>query len=252
MDYRLMGKTFFLVCFMVLVAYLARAQERVTTLGIQFKPMIPSQFFNTDGEVFDNGEFIAELTPRFGHNFGMVVRHGITRMWSIETGISLVQRNFTINWQVPGLNSEVSSRYRFVSYEIPLQGLVYVRLGKQLWMNASGGVCLDMYPSYIATSTSVRRDTMVYDFSQDTFRRRWIQVAILANYGFEWRTRKSGFLYLGASFHRPFQEIAYTKSTVTINTNPSSVVYELAGSYLTVDLRYFFHEDPQRRKAKGN
>ncbi|MFN9801402.1 MAG: hypothetical protein ACK54P_15400, partial [Bacteroidota bacterium] len=134
----------------------------------------------------------------------------------------------------------------------PLQGLVYVRLGKQLWMNASGGVCLDMYPSDIATSTSVRRDTMVYDFSQDTFRRRWIQVAILANYGFEWRTRKSGFLYLGASFHRPFQEIAYTKSTVTINTNPSSVVYELAGSYLTVDLRYFFHEDPQRRKAKGN
>ena len=226
------------------------SQERVTTLGIQFKPMIPSKFFGTSAEIATNGEFTAEFTPRIGHNVGMIVRHGFTKMWSFETGISLVQRNYSLDYTVPGLAKVEQLTFRFIGYEIPVQGLIYVRLGKQLWMNASGGLSLDMYPSDITSRSSVRQDTLVYDFYQDTFRRKWIQLAVLANYGFEWRTKESGFFYLGASFHRPFQEVAYTKASLEVNTNPSSLVYPLSGSYLTVDLRYFFHEDPEKKQKK--
>jgi hypothetical protein len=250
MDYRI-TQNVWLIALCSLLGLSVSAQERVTTLGVQFKPMVPSKFFGTAGQEITNGEFTAQVDPRFGHNFGMVVRHGLTKVWSFETGISLVQRNFRMNWSVPGLDAQSSVNYRFVSYEIPVQALVYVRLGKQLWMNASGGMCIDMYPSDIASATSSRRDTVVYDFVQDTFRRRWIQISVLANYGFEWRSKESGFFYIGASFHRPFQEIAYTRTSVTINSNPSSAVLEMNGSYLTLDLRYFFHEDPERRRKQS-
>ncbi len=255
MDFRinrnaLSGLYLSLICALLCGALPSYSQERVTTLGIQFKPMIPSVFFGTSAEVATNGEFTAEFTPRIGHNFGMVVRHGFTKMWSLETGISLVQRNYYIDYTVPDLQQKQRLSFRFIGYEIPVQGLIYVRLGKQLWMNASGGLSLDMYPSDVLSRSSIRQDTLVFDFYQDTFRRKWIQLAVLANYGFEWRTKESGFFYLGASFHRPFQEIAYTKASLDINTNPSSLVYPLSGSYLTVDVRYFFHEDPEKKVKK--
>lgn len=226
------------------------AQERVTTIGLQFKPMLPAKFFGVGPESIDNGEIIADFLPRFGRNVGVVVRQGINRMWSFETGITQVQRNFHIDYRVPGLDEVNRLSFRFIGYEVPLQGLVYVQLGKQLWMNASAGVSLNMFPSDAASRNSLRRDTLVYDFYQDTFRKRWIQMAALINYGFEWRTSKSGFFYLGASLHRPFTEIAFVKAGLDINTDPTSLVYTMTGNYFTVDLRYFFHEDPARRQKK--
>lgn len=230
----------------------AGGQERVTTLGIQFKPMIPSRFFNTSREESSNGEFNAAFVPTLGYNFGMIVRHGITRAWSVESGINLVQRNYHIDFETPQLSGSTRLSFRLIGYEIPFQALFYVRLGKQLWMNASGGFSLDMYPSDVASFDDRRRDTLVVDFSQQTFRRRWIQMALLANYGFEWRTRERGFFYFGASFHRPFNEIALTEATVIVNTDPSSLRYALGGSYLTADIRYFFHEAPERRRRRAS
>lgn len=227
-------------------------QERVTTLGVQLKPMIPSKFFGTSRESSGNGEFTADFVPTLGLNFGMVVRHGLTKMWSFETGINLVQRNYHIDFTTPSVPFVSRIGFRLVGYEVPVQALVYVKLGEQLWMNASGGFSLDMYPSDVYSTSTWRKDTLVVDFTQNTYRRRWIQMAVLANYGFEWRTKDRGYLYAGASFHRPFQDIALTGALLEINSNPSSLYYPLSGSYLTFDLRYFFHEDPERRRKKGS
>lgn len=224
------------------------AQEKVTTFGIQFKPIIPSNFFGSGPESLSNGEFTADFKPSFGYNFGMVIRQGLTKRLSMETGINMVQRNYHVGFNHPVLDGTEIMKFRLVGYEIPIQALVYVRLGKQLWMNASGGFSFDMYPSNVKVNSGLFVDTLSVDFDLFTMRRNWIQFALLANYGFEWRTENSGYFYLGASFHRPFTDIGYTAAKVTIDNDPSTLYYGLSGSYLTFDLRYFFHEDPQRKK----
>lgn len=64
----------------------------------------------------------------------------------------------------------------------------------------------------------------------------------------------SGYFYLGATFHRPFGEMA--KADVTwldryTGLTPYRMSTFLSGSYLTVDLRYYFHETGQGQSAQG-
>lgn len=237
-----------LLCLMLISPSVATAQS-LTKFGIQLKPMIASKFLDAGSENVTNGEYEVSVTPLLGYNFGMVVRRDFGKMWSLETGISTVQRNYRIKYFHPAFEEHPELTFRFIGYEIPIQGLVYVRLGKQFWMNASGGASLDLYPSEVESYTDIRKDTLVLDISQMTYRTNWLQFAVLANVGFEYRTKESGGFYLGASFHRPFKEIGTTITNAQLNGNPSPLAFQLNGTYLTVDLRYFFHENPNRKKV---
>lgn len=242
----------FLLLGVLLLANLGQAKaqfKKRTVFGVQLKPMVPSKFFDTGPSEATNNEFDVLFTPRPGYNFGMIVRHDLTKMWSIETGITVVQRNYRMDIRHPLLPEPIRSDFRFVGYEIPIQALVYVQLSEKWWMNASGGLSLDMYPTDVESFADAQVDTLNVDVYQKTFRRNWLQASIMANYGFEYRTKKQGAFYVGASFHRPFQSIASTGVRLTIDNDPSNLFFDLSGSYLTVDLRYFFHEDPSKKKV---
>jgi hypothetical protein len=226
------------------------AQVNVTTLGIQLKPMIPSKYFGTGTENAEIEDLNVSFEPNPGLNFGMVVRRGLTRNWSIESGICMVQRNFTLQFNHPELPEEKQLRFRYICYEIPIQGMVFVKLTDEIYMNASAGVSIDLYPSNVESSTYEFRDTLRFDFYQKTYKNSWIQSALLANYGFEWRTPDKGYFYFGASYHRPFQGIGTTKVLFQLDDDPTSTLVELGGNYLTADFRYFFHEKPEKRSKK--
>lgn len=245
-----MDKRLILIAFLFSVVVFACAQENVTTLGVQFKPTVPSRLFGTGAVSAQNNQLSVVNDPEFGMNLGMIVRRGITKNWSFETGITFIQRNYKLSFFHPLLTEDVHINYRFIGYEIPVQGLIYVRLGENLYMNASGGMSLDIYPTDVEGFADTRSDTLRFDFVLQTLRRNWMQVSLLANYGFEYRTKESGYFYFGASFHRPFSEIATGQARMELNTFPTRVSFDLSGSYLTFDLRYFFHEDPERKRTK--
>jgi len=238
-------------CLCLLQALLCRGQENVTTLGIQLKPMVPSKYFGTGTDNFDMGELKVNFEPNFGLNFGMVVRRGFTKNWSFESGICLVQRNYTMRFDHPNLIKDHGMSFRYICYEIPMQAMVFVKLTDKVFMNASAGFSADLYPSNVESTSSVYEDTLRFDFYQKTFKRRWIQLALLANYGFEWRTTGKGYFYFGASYHRPFQSIGTTRVLFELNTTPIRNAVSLGGNYLTADFRYFFNEKPERRKKKS-
>jgi hypothetical protein len=116
-------------------------------------------------------------------NMGMVIRKGITKNWSFETGICFVQRNFSARVKPSNLSDSLVMSYRMIAYEIPLQALVFVKLGEHLYMNASGGCSLDFYPSNVESYATALQDTNRFDVIQKTWRRSWIQPALIANYG---------------------------------------------------------------------
>ncbi len=230
-----------------LVAFTGGAQEGVLTFGVQFRPLIPNEFVNFRAEEAQGEGITGIWEPRPSLNFGGVVRYGISRSISMETGINLVRRNYRVRMIADdlGLNETVSNA--FVGYEIPVQAMYYVQLGDKLWMNASGGLSIDMYPSNTFSAENAQRDTAFYQIEQFTQRNSWLQLSVSANYGFEYRTKDKGYFYLGATYHQPFSDMAFSEAVIRWQGGLRRAITPLSGTYFTIDLRYFFHEDPERR-----
>ena len=234
-------KQTFLSFFLIFSVLFSWSQERTLTAGFQFKPMLPAGFFNAAQQESLVNDTTFNISQRFGYSAGGVVRYGFTDRFAFETGISFIQRNFTLD--VTDLDGEIdeSLEYRIIGYEIPIRGLFYVRLSRDIYMNAAFGGTVDMFPSDVATANEV--------IQHETVRRSWINAAIEANLGFEYRTEKDGTFYLGGSFHRPFTPI-YLSKIGKYQSRVTDTAIDILGSYVTLDLRYFFHEDPRPRKAK--
>lgn len=227
---------------LIILPFLVLAQERVTTFGIQFKPIITSELLNTGKQEVkqNNVEFL--VNPKTGYSFGMVIRKGMTKNLSLESGINYLNRKFEMSINDPDSSFQESSGFSLVNYEIPISLLVYIRLSEYIYMNVSGGLALDIYPSDLYTYSP--------NFQNDVFMFNWIRPSLIANIGWEYRTDKSGYFYLGASYHRPFSYMAKEVIWYNGNKRDERVELNLSGNYITIDFRYFFHEDAEKKKRK--
>ena len=62
------------------------AQQGHTTVGFQYKPIVPSDIFNSGPDVLNQDNWNVSIQPKFSHTYGMVIRHGLSDRWSIEGG----------------------------------------------------------------------------------------------------------------------------------------------------------------------
>lgn len=219
------------------------AQKRVLTVGIQFRPIIPITFINSDKQDHVGDGFEYSVRPKFGYSAGVNIRYGLTDRVSIETGLGFVQRNYGLNMRTDV--HEVDTSFGIIGYELPIMALVFIPLSKRFYMNASAGIQLSAYPSNVRTG-----DTAFVSFSSRT---SMINGGGIANLGWEYRTEKSGYIYLGATYHLPFKYIYNTAVRLDHQLDESFELGKLNGSYLTLDVRYLFPEFPlpeRRKRAK--
>ncbi len=218
----------------------AQAQKNVTTVGFQFKPLFSSSMFGTGPLELTRNEVNFFIKPGSGFSAGMLIRRGITERISVEGGISYVKRNYDL--RISDGEFDHMTDFKIIGYEVPLVGLVYIPLSQHLFMNAAFGFSFDFFPSDISTGSSY--------FEHYGARTQWMVPGMLANLGWELRTEKSGYIYLGASYHQPFSEIYNSIITYDQFGKDEEVSVFLRGNYLTMDIRYFFHEEPQERVKK--
>jgi hypothetical protein len=236
--------------YIVLILFLSKevfAQQGVTTFGMQIKPIVPVGYFGTGATVQQDGRFTLTTKQNIGVCYGMVVRQGITKSISFESGINYIKRNYNLHLEIADTNFFDKSNFGIVSYEIPLQGLVYIRLSENLFINSSTGISFNFFASSVQ---SLGENKMMQHLS---LLRRRSGLSYLANLGFEYRTEKSGYIYLGSSLHLPFNPITRYTNVSYEDRRRNDLVYfkeELRGSFLTLDIRYFFHEDPAKKKVK--
>ncbi|MBL0046353.1 MAG: hypothetical protein IPP33_18775 [Flavobacteriales bacterium] len=218
------------------------AQAGIKLFGIQAKPVIPFGFFDPITRL-KGGEITGSFELTGGFSFGMLVRAGITPNITFETGISKIDRRFEISVANDTSGYREQNKLRFIGYEIPAMALVFVRLGERTFMNNAIGFSLDMYPS---DAEVVLDESTVY-----LARTNWAQFGVVGNIGAEYRTRKSGTIYLGATYHRPFGNMGQAEVRwYDRGFSETLIKGGIGGSYLTVDLRYFFHSDPDRVPRK--
>lgn len=216
------------------------AQKGIITAGFQFKPIFNNDFFRAGAQSAVKGGAEVTIKPNSGYCAGMVIRRGFSNRISLESGINYIRRNYTI--QLTDTNYIHEKNFRFVGYEIPVSLLVYIRLGQKMFMDASLGNSFDFYPSDIYTGDD--------EFDSEGLRKSWIKPALMANLGAEYRTEKAGYFYLGFSYHRPYSFI-FRSRTLFSHKNYQIFQTDISGNYLTVDIRYFFNEEPlNKQKVK--
>lgn len=235
---------------MLLMGMSAQAQPNefsFMTVGLKFRPLIPSSLLRTanqtlTGNEVDENEFLRmSVDQKLGYSFGLTVRKNFSKRFAIETGVNFLRRGYNVS--VTDLDSSLTEEVDFgiSAYEVPLTALVYIRLGEQLYMNTALGFSLDIGARSVANNTR--------SFDQFTAIRKF-NGGVVANIGLEWRTKKSGSIYLGANYHLPTGPIADTKVNYyrTAGYSDASLTTSLNGSYLTLDLRYYFHESIDGKK----
>jgi hypothetical protein len=214
--------------------------------GIFASPVIPNNFI---GDVQTNMQdtaqsMFATYTHKTGLNFGAIVRIGLTKTVSIETGISQVRRNYRVDVSVPDSGFVGSQNLAFVNYDIPINALFYVQLSEQWYMNAAIGFSINQYPSD-------SRDEIFFDQKHKATveARRTIRTGFAANagLGFEYRTEDYGTFYLGGGAKVPFKDPFWgVVIASTVSSGNDKVAYSpISTGYFTVDFRYFI---PYKRK----
>jgi hypothetical protein len=233
----------FVLCF---VATSSNAQINTTQFGFCYRPIFSSNYFRTGPKDFDDNKINYTLAQHSGYTTGVLVRRGVTKKLTIESGILYVKRNYDLTLRDTTFISQ--SDFSIIGYEIPLSALIYIQLDQKIWMSAAMGGSIDIFPSDVFTY-------LPSYMLQYSARRNKINAGVLANIGWEYRNGKKGTYYLGASYHRSLSTIYNTlveyypqRDFTKLPTSTGRT--SLQGDYLTLDVRFYFHENPDKKPKK--
>lgn len=217
---------------------LAQDEKVASYFGIQVRPVIPTDWVGQKQTKIVNSNFSSTITQTLGYSFGGTVRAGLTKLIAFETGINFTQRNFDLSMSLSDTNVLATDNISLVGYDIPLNLLMYIQLSEKYYANASMGVVTIFNPTNIMKVTETGGIHSFENFGEVNR----MTFNFNANVGFEYRTEKSGFFYLGGSIRVPLQPAFTWLSAHMIQqqTDITMAVGEVSGSFLSVDLKYFF------------
>lgn len=234
------GKIIFILFFYF--AFNANSQNSKTTFGIQYKPIIPAEYFNAADLSESSASYNFSLNPKYSNSFGMIIRRQINKTFSVESGLNYTQRNFKLSITNSAINLSDFTTFGMRSYELPLQFLTYVRASENWHLNIAFGISHNVLASDIFSYGEEKN----YFYFQNTYRKNGGYSALLANLGMEYRTESKGHYYFGASLHKAWKAIGriypeYDDKTNIFNED-KEFFFDMLGNFVTIDFRYFFTE----------
>lgn len=212
--------------------------------GLQFKPLIPFGLVGDRPFEMQESNFLTTVSPAFGYSYGAAVRVGISELLAIETGMNYTKRNFNLEYEVADSNVVGQDDFGFINFEVPLNLLVYIKLGRQAYMNTSIGASVNYNPSNIRTlSNPVGAHLFIFEGR----RLAYFNYHVNANVGFEYRTEKDGIFYLGISGRIPFSPLMQVAAEYSYDTYDIVSFGFVEGATFSFDIKYFFHNNKRKK-----
>lgn len=208
-----------------------------TYFGIQVRPVFPTNFIGEKAVSLSSDGFESSITQKLGISFGGTIRGNLTKLIAIESGINYTQRNFDLTVALPDSNVYGTESMTFIEYDVPINALIYIQLSEEFFMNASLGLTVTYKPTDIWTQILLE-GKHIFTLYGDRERRTGLDLN--ANLGFEYRTPKSGFFYLGGSVRVPFFQLFEYQALYEYDANKTLLKGFVDGSFLAIDFKYFF------------
>lgn len=201
--------------------------------GLQYKRLFSYSSVLQETISNSNDAFGASSVFSNGYGLGMQLRYTLTKFWSLETGLNLINRNYSLAVNRSDTAFSATDNYTLLGYELPLNVMVNVRLADKIYANAATGVNINVF------STEIRQNYELYE--NLGVRKSMLNAGLNANLGFDYRSTKDGMFYLGVSYHLPFTKIYDLRVTYFDYLRLDQVDLPIQGDYLTLDLRYYFN-----------
>ena len=232
-----MKSTLAILLLLMHFSMIGQSDQVTSYFGLHYKSIIPNNFVGSKILSLSEQEFSTTCEQKVGYLIGATVRAGITKLIAFETGINLVHRNFQIDMSVPDSNLYAQTDLALLSYDIPLNCLIYIKLSKAWYSNASLGFAMVYKPSMIQSVTGLD-EGHIFTYLGATERK--FSADFNGNIGFEFRSKKSGFFYLGGSVRIPLEPLFILAGQYR-NEGYSLLSYgDVNGSFMSIDLKYFF------------
>ncbi len=234
-----MKSLFFIVSICFCFPFFSQKQKFPIYFGLEFRPIIPLNNIGNKTLKLQDANYSVTSTQTAGYSFGATIRAGYTKLISLEYGLNFTQRNFNLQMTLADTAVSISDNWTFINYEIPINLMVYIQLGKKQFMNASLGGSFRIAPTNIIKKTQTGG---IHYFDNYGYVSHIIGYNLNSNLGFEYRTPNKGFFYLGASMCIPLTPIMRIQSTHLIQqvtSPPSTLNGVIDGTYLALDLKYF-------------
>ena len=207
--------------------------------GIHYRTVFPNNFVGSKSVTLLNQEFTSTCLQKTGYSIGATVRAGITKLISFETGINLIHRNFHLNMSAADSNQFAKRDLSFLSYDIPLNCLIYIKLNKSWYANASLGIAASYKPSTIGGVNNTGGNHSFIHTGYVDYKKKFT-ADFNGNIGFEFRSKKSGFFYLGGSVQIPLAPLFILAGMYKYEGYELVSVANVNGSFLSLDLKFFF------------
>jgi hypothetical protein len=229
--------------FCVLSPIICRAQAynqlgKPNFFGFHYRHIIPMQQMQSGTQKFSDSVLQTNLTPVDGFSYGGIIRYGLTDLISIETGLYYNQRNFSIQSTRTDSALSVDQRLRFVQFEIPIQGNIGIQLSKSIFANAALGAAILYKPTSVAT--------YVNPYDKHEFRQvglvdinKKLGLDLRTNIGFEYRNKKSGVFYIGATAFVQLQSAFILLSKYQYANFKQTAFGDVNASGFGLDFKYF-------------
>ncbi|MFT5860029.1 MAG: hypothetical protein ACI865_002137 [Flavobacteriaceae bacterium] len=224
---------------LIIVTAFAQGQKKALPayFGIQVKPIFPSKFLGETFLELESGGYVTTITQKSGYSFGGIVRAGITKLIAFESGINFTRRNFDLTMAFADSGSYAEDQFGFIEYDIPINGLFYIQLAKQAFMDASIGVAITYKPTDVGI---FNQPGGPHHYTHTGLTRSKVGVDLNASLGFEYRTEKNGFFYIGGSARVPFTPLFDLVADWAYQGNFIRVDGPVDGAFLGIEFKYFF------------
>lgn len=234
MNFKFLLNKIILICFLIISTNLF-AQNKNTEIvnknyfGISLGTMVPNNLVlnKTIDEINLTDRY--KLTNKYGYNYGISVKHDFTKHYSLKLGISYIHRNFSA--EIINSDTSIQNNLRFISYEVPISGLIYVKLFKNIYMDISPGFSTNFFPSDIISNNMYGKRYRFYTFSG------------FINLGWEFRFEQIGHFYIGTTYKRDFTNMIYVAYFKGIINGTSDYSISTRGDYLSINLTYYFPQN---------
>ena len=107
-----------LLIFCCIISFQLMGQINTTQFGFCYRPIFSSNYFRTGPKDFDDNKISYTLSQSSGYSTGALIRRGVTKKLTIESGILYVKRNYDLTLRDTTFNSQ--SDFSIIGYEIPI------------------------------------------------------------------------------------------------------------------------------------
>lgn len=207
--------------------------------GIQTKLLLPSDFLGPVKTTLSNQGFQSILTQKTGYSYGGLIRADFTKNVTLECGINYIQRQFKaeMSYSDSSVTVNDTNNLTFINYELPITGIVKIQLARNIYSLVGLGPSFTFKPTNVALiDLPGGKHTFYHSGSVKKF-----GIDLNAQAGFELRTKKSGYFYLGGGVKIPTSYLFNWGGKYAQQGSSESLIdfQKVNGAFLSIDLRYY-------------